>query len=296
MHIPVLLNESIEALDLSAGQVVVDCTTNRAGHSLEIAKKIGKTGTLICFDLDSEALAEAKVKLESLPEAPHLVFVNKNFREIKSVLHELNLKADAIIADLGLSSQELDDSGRGFTFQKDEPLLMTFASDVTEDTLTAKDIVNGWGEESIADILYGFADERFSRRIARGIIAARKKKDINTTFELVEIISEALPAFAKNGKTNCATKTFQALRMATNDEVGSMKDLIISLPDILKPNGIAAIITFHSTEDRIVKKTAKEIKSLKAVNKKPIEPSLLETKNNPRARSAKLRIYKYEYE
>lgn len=294
MHIPVLLKETIESLRLHAGDVVVDCTTNRAGHSIEIAKVIGKSGTLICFDLDSQALQEAKEKLEAIENCPKLIFVNKNFREIKSVLQELDLKANAIVADLGLSSQELDDSGRGFTFQKDEPLLMTFQNPVTEETLTAKDIVNSWSEETLADIVYGFADEKFSRRIAKAIVEAREEKEIETTFELVEILSRALPVFAKRGKTHFATKTFQALRMAANDEVGAMKDLICALPEALVQGGIAAIITFHSTEDRIIKKTAKEVENLKPVNKKPIEPSLLEIKSNPRARSAKLRIYKYE--
>jgi 16S rRNA (cytosine1402-N4)-methyltransferase len=295
-HIPVMLEETIEGLALNAGDTVVDCTTNRGGHSMEIIKHIGPAGTLVCIDLDEKALEEAEQRFTKLKNAPKIIYINKNFREIKSILSDLGLhKVDAVVADLGLSSQELDISGRGFSFQKDEPLLMTFSNKVIDDNLTAKDIVNTWQEETLADIIYYFADERYARRIAKAIVEQREEKEIKTTFDLVNIINSAVPAKYLHSKTNPATKTFQALRMTTNDEVGAMKDLVNALPEILKIGGQASIITFHSIEDRIVKQTARDIPTLKPVNKKPLTANREEVINNPRSRSAKLRIYKYEY-
>ena len=291
MHIPVLLSETIEALQIKEGGTYVDCTVNRAGHSLEIAKKIGDKGVLIIIDLDTEALSQATAKLNTVSNGPKVIPIHANFRTVKDILKDVSItQVDGLIADLGLSSQELDESKRGFSFRFDEPLLMTFESDVTEDTLTAKDIVNTWSEESISDILYGYGDERYSRRIAKHIVEARSKEKIMTTFSLLKAIESAVPAAYRHGKTHFATKTFQALRIAVNDELGAVKDLIAALPHILKPTARAAIITFHSTEDRIVKQTIKETENLTLVFKKAIIPSQEEIKNNPRARSAQLRV------
>lgn len=292
VHKPVLLHESIEGLAIKKGGTYVDCTTNRAGHSKEIAKRIGKNGNLICIDLDQTALKEAEELLRDLPETPKLHFVSRNFRHIREILSELHITSvDGIIADLGLSSQELDESGRGFSFRTDEPLQMTFDAHPTEDTTTAYDILNYWSEESIADILYGFADETYSRRIARNIVAHRKERPIKTTHELVDIIASSVPAVYRHRKTHFATKTFQALRMAVNDEIGSVEALIESLPHILTSSGRACIITFHSTEDRIVKQGLRtRSDTLLAITKKAIIPTDEEIKENPRARSAQLRI------
>lgn len=291
MHVPVLLQETIEWLKPKAGGTYVDCTVNRAGHSKEIAKIIGSKGTLIIFDLDSQALSEAKETLESLPDAPKVIAVNANFRTLAGVLATHHIDTiDGLIADLGLSSQELDSAGRGFTFRFDEPLLMTFADTVDDSTVTAKDIVNDWKEESIADIIYGFADERYARRIAKRILEAREVKPIETTFQLVDIIASAVPANYRHGKTHFATKTFQALRMATNDELGSIKELISTLPNVLAFGARACIITFHSTEDRTVKNLIRDTEGLTLVSKKAIVPQDGESKSNPRARSAQLRI------
>lgn len=291
-HIPVLLQESLNGLAIRKGGIYVDCTTNRGGHSIEIAKQVGKKGVLICIDLDQEALNEAKKQLAKLKDSPTIHFVHSNFRHLSSILKELKIdKVDGVLADLGISSQELDDAKRGFTFRYDEPLLMTFDSKPGKDTLTASDIVNSWSEESLADIFYGFADERYARRIARAIVKYRVGKEITTTFQLLDIISSSVPALYKNKKTHFATKTFQALRMATNDELGSIKDLINSLPDVLQQEGRASIITFHSTEDRIVKQELRARKDLLTpVTKKPIIPTKEEIQNNPRSRSAQLRI------
>jgi 16S rRNA (cytosine1402-N4)-methyltransferase len=292
MHVPVLLKETISGLKLKKGGIYVDCTVNRAGHSIEIAKSIGKLGTIVCIDLDQTALAEAKKKLKKLKNAPTMHFINSNFRHVKEILKKLKIShVNGVLADLGLSSQELDSSGRGFSFQKDEPLQMTFHARPSEDMTTAYDIVNFWSESTIADILYGFADETYSRRIARAIVEHRKSKEIKTTHELVEIIRSAVPIIYRHRKTHFATKTFQALRMAVNDELGSIQDLIASLPNVLSKKGRACIITFHSTEDRIVKQGLRALAdTLKPINKKAIMPTYEEIKSNPRARSAQLRI------
>lgn len=291
MHIPVLLHETIEYLQPKVGGIYVDCTVNRAGHSIEIAKVIGSKGTLIIFDLDGVALNEAVEKLSALPHAPRIIAVNANFRTLAHVVATHNIESiDGLIADLGLSSQELDNAGRGFTFRYDEPLLMTFSDVIDESTLTAKDIVNTWQEETIADIIYGFADERYSRRIAKRIAERRATHTIETTLQLVDVIASAVPANYRHGKTHFATKTFQALRMAVNDELGSIKDVITSLPRILVSGGRACIITFHSTEDRTVKNLLRSTEGLTLVSKKAIIPQAEESKLNPRARSAQLRI------
>ncbi len=291
-HIPVLLHESIENLLLKKGGTYVDCTTNRAGHSIEIAKAIGKTGTLICIDLDQDALLEAEKKLKKYKNAPTLYFVHSNFRHLKEILEKHNIsRVDGVLADLGLSSEELDESGRGFSFRFNEPLQMTFDAHPTEDMTTAYDIVNFWSEETIADVLYAFADETYSRRIARAITSRRIEKPITTTQELVDVIAGAVPAVYRHKKTHFATKTFQALRMAVNDELGSIKDLIDALPQVLMPEGRACIITFHSTEDRIVKQMLRSHEdTLTIISKKAIKPQEEELVSNPRARSAQLRI------
>jgi len=303
MHIPVLLNESIDAMNLKPGDLVIDCTINRAGHSLEIAKKIGPDGVLICFDLDRLALDEAKTFLnKNLPESvrPKFFFVNNNFREIKVVLENILKdlkfqKIDALIADLGISSEEIEESGRGFTFQKDEPLLMTFSDHINKDSLTARDIVNNWEEKNLADIIYYYGDEKYSRRIAKKICEYRKEKEIKTTFDLVHIIELVVPSFYKRKKIHFATRTFQALRITVNDELSAERELLESLKDILKEKHRAIFLTFHSGEDRVIKRFIKENKNsftlVKIDNKRDfLVPSRLEIKNNVRARSVKLRV------
>lgn len=303
MHIPILLKQSIDSLNLKKGDIVVDATTNRGGHSIEIAKKIGEDGVLICIDLDSKALSEAETFLKNSLDKkvfPKIFYINDNFRNIKNILKNLNIKnIDAIFADLGVSSQEIDESGRGFTFQKDEPLLMTLSDKAQKETLTAKDIVNNWSEENIADIIFYYSDERYAKSIAREICLARNKKlggkEIETTFDLVKAIEKGVSEKYKHQKIHFATKTFQALRIAVNDELRAEEELLDSLPDILKENGRASFLTFHSGEDRILKKTVKKLntslKLLKLENKKDfLEPDRIEIKTNPRSRSAKLRV------
>lgn len=303
MHIPILLKESIDSLNLKEGDVVVDCTTNRGGHSLEISKRIGKNGNLICLDLDGQALKEAQVFLKSelKDNSPNIFFVNENFRNIKKVLKDLKFeKIDGLMADLGVSSQEIDESGRGFTFQKNEPLYMTLQDKISEDTLTAEKIVNTWDEENLADIIYYYGDERFAKRIAKNICLERKNKEIKSTFDLVEIIKKSVPEKYKHQKIHFATKTFQALRITVNDELRAEEELVQALPEILKENKRASFLTFHSGEDRVLKKSVNllkdELRFIKFDNKKNfLEPERKEIFENPRSRSAKLRVVEKKY-
>ncbi len=293
-HIPVLLQETIDLLDPQPGNTVLDCTFNRAGHSVEIAKKIGTQGTLIGFDLDHQALLEGEefLRKELGHNLPKVILCETNFRFILSVLKGKGVATlDMLLADLGLSSQELDVSGRGFTFQQDEPLRMTLSS--REDALvTAYTVVNEWSQETLEDILRAFSDESYAGRIARHIVEAREIKPIKTTRELAEIVYHAVPVAYRRKKIHPATKTFQAIRMAVNDEVGALNDLLSSLEEVSKSGTRVGFITFHSVEDRIVKNFFKDKKDMWEVKtKKPVSPSAQEQKENPRSRSAKLRVY-----
>lgn len=293
-HIPVLLQETVDLLSPQQGDVVVDCTFNRGGHSVELAKKIGTTGVLIGFDLDHYALEEGHVRLgqELSTVAPQVILRETNFRHIKNVVSELGLQSvNIILADLGLSSQELDISGRGFTFQKDEPLRMTLSSrgDVL---ITAHTVVNEWSQETLEQIIRSFSDESFAGRIARHIVEARVSGAIESTQQLADIIYHAVPISYRKKKIHPATKTFQAIRMAVNDEVGALQDLLGSLEEVAKQGSRVGFITFHSVEDRIVKNFFKERKdSWEMKTKKPVAPSREEVVSNPRSRSAKLRVY-----
>lgn len=294
-HIPVLLQETIDLLNPQKGETALDCTFNRAGHSVELAKKIGKSGILIGFDLDHIALLEGKKFLtkELAKNLPKVVLCETNFRHVTDVLKDNKLShVDVLLADLGISSQELDISGRGFTFQKDEPLQMTLSS--RENSLiTARTVVNEWSQETLVQILKGFSDESFAGRIARHIAERRVVKPIETTKELADIVYHAVPVAYKKGKIHPATKTFQAIRMAVNDEVGALQELLNSLPNITTSGSRVGFISFHSVEDRLVKNYFRDHKDeWQVITKKPIAPSLEEEKKNPRSRSAKLRVYK----
>jgi len=291
VHKSVLLKESIEGLDLTDNSVFIDGTFGGGGHTLEIVKKY-KDVKVIAFDQDRDAWSRAKSKFKGTPA--DITFVNKNFRDIDTVLKSEGVEeVDAILLDLGLSSDQLESAGRGFSIIRDEPLLMTFKTHPKEEDLTAKDIVNTWSEENIADIIYGYGEEQFSRRIANGIIEARKIKKIETTFDLVKIIEESVPAFYKKGRIHCATKTFQALRIAVNDELNTLEIGLRNGFDVLKIKGRLVVISFHSLEDRIVKRFFKSQETngkVILINKKPIIAGVDELKENTRARSAKLRI------
>ena len=292
VHKTVLLNETIEGLNLpKEDSIVIDGTFGGGGHSLAILKKYPKA-KIIAIDQDKSVFEKAQNKFNGFED--RITFVNANFREIdtnNSLLEVENV--DGIILDLGLSSDQLENSGRGFSFMKDEPLLMTMKENPFPEDLTARDIVNDWSEKNLADIIYGYGEERFSRRIAKSIVDARKKEKIMTTFDLVRVIENAVPASYRKGKINCATKTFQAIRIAVNDELNSLKAGLEKGLNVLKKGGRMSVISFHSLEDRIVKNFYREKQKdgeVKLINKKPIIAGVEEIINNSRSRSAKLRI------
>lgn len=290
-HVPVLLHETIEGLHLAAGTTVVDATLGAGGHSSAIAKEFGEQVRIVGFDLDAEAL---KLAGKTVTEAGgKLVPIHSNFRHIEERLAEKGIDAiDGALFDLGVSSMEIGQSGRGFSFQYDEPLYMTLENPITAETLTAREVVNSMPERELADIIYKYGEERFSRQIAKVISVVRRRKKIETSMELAAIVADAVPNSYKNGRINPATKTFQALRIYVNDELGAAEEGIRGAWKLLRPGGRIAVITFHSLEDRLVKNIYKELSKQGGtiITKKPISPSRKEVIENRRSRSAKLRI------
>jgi 16S rRNA (cytosine1402-N4)-methyltransferase len=292
-HVPVLQQEAVSLLDLKRDSTVVDCTLGSGGHARAILSILGKGGTYIGIDVDPSAL-EANDDLHGL-SAAEVVLVNDNFRNIHHILEKHSpTGADAILADLGWRSEQFEGEAgkqRGFSFLRDEPLAMTFG-EPRKYPFTARDIVNEWREEDIANVIYAYGEERASRRIARAIIAAREKAPIESSLQLAAIVADAAPRTGRR-RIHPATKTFQALRIAVNDELDALRELLLDGFECLREGGRMAIITFHSLEDRIVKETfrayARDQKGV-LVSKKPIEPSKEELAANPRARSAKIRI------
>jgi 16S rRNA (cytosine1402-N4)-methyltransferase len=288
LHIPVLLEESLEYLNLRPGAVVVDATLGLGGHSAEIAKRLGPTGRLIAFDRDVEAMELAKARFASLAEElgsamPAVEFVARPFSEIAEVVQPQTL--DGLLADFGVSSLQLDQAQRGFSFRADGPLDMRMDA---RSELTAEQVVNQADEEDLANLIYESGEERRSRRIARAIVRARP---ITTTAELARIVSAEAPPI-KGEKIHPATRTFQALRIRVNDELGEIQSLLKSAGSLLKPGGRVVLISFHSLEDRLVKDSFREAAKdgvLKILMKKPIVASEQEALRNPRSRSAKLR-------
>lgn len=291
IHKTVLLKESIDGLDINKGDIYVDGTLGNAGHAKYALEKTGGNIKVIGLDKDLAAIERSKNRLK---EYKDVEIVESSYADLDSVLNHLNIdKVNRIMLDLGLSSEQFEISGRGFSFKNDEPLLMTFKKELNPGDLTAKDIVNTWEENNIADIIYGYGEERYSRRIARAIANYREKKKIETTGELVEIIMNAVPVFYKKGKIHPATRTFQALRIAVNDELNTLKQGLQKGFERLVSGGRMSVISFHSLEDRIVKNFNKEKVDTGEgilINKKPIVPTDKEISENPRSRSAKLRI------
>lgn len=280
VHKTVLLHESINGLNLHAGSVYLDGTLGSAGHALLAQEKGAR---VIGLDRDEGALARSRERLNT-----DAILIHESYRNLDKALADLHIQhVDAIMLDLGLSSDQFETSGRGFTFQKDEPLLMTFDEKAE---LSAAEIVNTWDEENIADIIYGYGEERFARRIAKHIVQSRP---INTTFSLVEAIKKATPFAYHKGRIHPATRTFQALRITVNDEINTLKDGLKKGFEALSKNGRFAVISFHSLEDRIVKNYFRD-RSKEDTGfihtKKPIVASDEERIRNPRSRSAKLRI------
>ncbi len=292
-HIPVLLKEVMEYLDPKPGDIILDATLNGGGHAEEILKEVGENGKLIGIEQDMEVLEKLKLRIEGNELWEKASLINGNFRNLDELLALCKIeKLDGALFDFGLSSLQLDESDRGFSFQRNAPLLMTFKSGPGPNDLTAADIVNDWGEKDIANVLYGYGGEKYSRRIARGIAEARKKKRIQTTFALVEIIRKSVPAAYRRGRIDCCTRSFQALRIAVNDELNVIEEGIKKAWEMLSEGSRIVTISFHSLEDRIVKNFFKEEAKNgkgKILTKKPLVPSDEEIFLNPRCRSAKLR-------
>lgn len=302
-HVSVLLDECIEGLNIKPDGIYVDGTLGGAGHSSQIAKRL-TTGRLIGIDRDPVALKAAGERLE--PYADRVTLVHSNFCEIASVLEELGISGvDGILLDLGVSSPQLDDGSRGFSYMADAPLDMRMNS---EDSLSAYDVVNTWSQEELKRILYDYGEERYAPQIARAICNKRETAPIQTTLELVDVIRSAMPAAALREKQHPAKRSFQAIRIAVNDELGSVEKVMRDAIPALNPGGRLAIITFHSLEDRIVKNgmaaaskgctcppnfpvcVCGKKPQVKLVSRKPIVSSQEELDRNPRARSAKLRV------
>ncbi|OGG86029.1 16S rRNA (cytosine(1402)-N(4))-methyltransferase [Candidatus Kaiserbacteria bacterium RIFOXYB1_FULL_46_14] len=287
-HIPVLLNETVSALALEPDSTVIDATLGGGGHAREILKLLGPKGTYVGIDADPTAIEG--VELEA--NGTRVILVNENFRHIKTIVAEHQLQPNAILADLGWRTDQFEESGKGFSFHNDEPLLMTFG-DPSKHLFTADDVVNEWGEESLKDIIRGYGEERFAGRIAKAIVQAREQGRIKTAHALAEIIAAAVPVFGRPSKIHPATRTFQAIRIAVNDELGALKEFLEEGFQALAPGGRFAIISFHSLEDRMVKRFWNEqIAADLAIrlHKKPIIADESERAENPRSRSAKLRI------
>ncbi len=287
-HVPVLLEEVLEYLNVRPGGVIVDATLGLAGHSLEIAKRLGGKGKLIGFDRDQEAMEAARARLATLEaelgmEMPEVVFEPRAFSEASSLIAPGSL--DGLLADFGVSSLQLDEAHRGFSFRLDGPLDMRMDTRGGE---TAGQVVNQEDENELADLIYEFGEERRSRRIARAIVRARP---ITTTAELARIVSAEAPPM-KGEKIHPATRTFQALRIRVNNELGEIQSLLKSAGSLLKPGGRLVLISFHSLEDRLVKdafREAGQAKVLKVLTKKPVVAGEQEQMRNPRSRSAKMR-------
>ena len=287
-HVPVLLEDALKYLNVRPGGVIVDATLGLAGHSSAIARRLGGQGKLICFDRDPQAMELARAKLDELKlelgdAMPEMVYEPRAFSEAASQIKPGSL--DGLLADFGVSSLQLDEAHRGFSFRHEGPLDMRMDTRSGE---TAEQVVNQEDESQLADLIYEFGDERRSRRIARAIVRARP---ISTTAELARVISVAAPSM-KGDKIHPATKTFQALRIRVNDELGEIQRLLQSAPSLLKPGGRLVLISFHSLEDRLVKDSFRDAgrdKVYEVLTKKPVVAEEQEAMRNPRARSAKLR-------
>ena len=302
-HKPVLLDACIQALNIRSDGIYVDGTLGRAGHSMEIARRL-TTGRLICIDRDQAAIDAAQVRLA--PWLDRVTLVRNNFSELGEILSGAGVSgADGMLFDLGVSSPQLDDASRGFSYMQDAPLDMRMD---TSAPLSAYEVVNTWSQEELRRILYEYGEERYAPAIAKAIVRARETAPVNTTLELVEIIRGAMPPAALREKQHPAKRSFQAIRIAVNGELDALPPMLEAAVDGLNPGGRLAVITFHSLEDRIVKRTLADLAKgctcppefpvcvcgrkprVRLVNRKPVTADGAELADNPRARSAKLRV------
>lgn len=303
-HTTVLLKETVDELNVRPDGIYVDCTLGGAGHSEYLVQQLNEGGRLICFDQDTTAIENAKVKLA--PYIDRVTFIHSNFRNLKSELALIGItEVDGILYDLGVSSPQLDNAERGFSYHQDAPLDMRMDQTAL---LTAFDVINDWDYSDLVRIFYRYGEEKFSKQVARKIEAAREVAPIETTGQLVELIKEGIPAAARRKGGHPAKRIFQAVRIAVNDELGVAEESLQQALEIINVGGRVSVITFHSLEDRLTKTIFKEVSSLpdlppglpiipdhlqpkyKLVNRKPILPSEEELEVNNRSRSAKLRV------
>ncbi len=302
-HVPVLFDEVMAALDIKENGIYIDGTVGGGGHSSGICERLGEGGTLVAVDRDEEALSAAAIRLEGYKCQKR--FVHANYSDVATIAEAAGGKVQGILLDLGVSSYQLDNPERGFSYMQDAPLDMRMDE---SDRLTAYDIVNGYSESELARIIKDYGEERWAARIAKFIAQERREAPIESTARLTEIIKAAIPAKARRNGPHPAKRTFQAIRIEVNDELGHLREAVEKLPDILDSGGRIAIITFHSLEDRIVKTEFErrldpctcppefpvcvcgKVADVKRVTRKPIIPTDDETESNPRARSAKLRV------
>ena len=303
-HVSVLLRECIEALNIKPDGIYVDCTTGGGGHSLEIVKRLTAGGRLIAIDRDEDALRAAGERLADY--ADRVTFVHSNYAILQSVLADLGIpKADGVLADLGVSSYQLDTAERGFSYMQDAPLDMRMDR---KQPLSARDVVNTYSEEELRRILYDYGEEKFARNIAANIVKRRSERPIETTLELAELVKGSMPKAAREGGHHPAKRTFQAIRIEVNAELSSIPPALDAAVHALNPGGRVAVITFHSLEDRLVKQKFAALSSgctcprefpvcvcgkkpvVRVITKKPVTAGEDELEVNPRSRSAKLRV------
>ncbi len=305
-HETVLLHETVDGLDIKPDGVYVDCTLGGAGHAQYLLDQLGPQGHLYAFDQDMTAINNAKLKLADYVERGQVTFIHQNFRHLKRALEDLGIgQVDGIYYDLGVSSPQLDVAERGFSYGQEARLDMRMNQ---EQALSAYEVVNDWPYEDLVHILYRYGEEKFAKRIARAIEERRAQRPIETTTELAEIVKTAIPAATRRTGGHPAKRSFQAIRIAVNDELGAVEDSLEQALTLLKPEGRISVITFHSLEDRLVKQLFKEVSQgpevprglpvlpgqmqapFALVNRKPIVASPEELEANNRSRSAKLRI------
>jgi 16S rRNA (cytosine1402-N4)-methyltransferase len=284
LHVPVMLDEVIHWLDPRPGQTFVDGTLGGGGHTEALARRLGTTGLVISLDRDARALAAAERRLAGMS----VKLVHASFRELPQVLDQLQIAAvDGVVLDLGLSSDQLADSTRGFSFDSDGPLDLRFDTTIGE---PAWQWIERVSATQLADVIYKYGEERASRRIARNIVEERAKTPIRTARQLADVVRRSVPR--GRGRIDPATRTFQALRIAVNDELGALQEALEKIPDCLARGGRVAVISFHSLEDRLVKEAFRDDPRYEVLTRKPVRPTEAEIERNPRSRSAKLRVAK----
>ena len=290
-HTPVLLAEVLEWLHCGPSGAYLDCTVGQGGHAEAILARSAPDGILVGLDRDQQAVDVSRARLRKWGTRAHVM--HGHFRDLRGHVESLDIqRLDGILFDLGMSSAQLADPARGFSFQAEGPLDMRMNS---EDATKASDLVNRRSEQELADVLYEYGEERYARRIARAIVRRRKESPLTSTTALVDVIRSAVPASYRHGRIHCATRSFQALRIAVNRELDDLAGALNDAADLLSPGGRLCVVSFHSLEDRIAKQTLRKLSSgdqpvLSVLTKKPVVPSEAECRDNPRARSAKLRV------